>query len=156
VSPPQPLRGGEGALGRRGGRPRPSRTRVQEGGWRGREGIPDAGGERVERSRRTKGADGRRPRHRTEVHPHHQTVGHLATEGTTRQRLRSGGVTHALARCARPSPTPWPVLTDKDVSLYNPQVYGPHTFFTTGFPRFLSIRGARGLQAFDQQQHTSY
>jgi hypothetical protein len=44
----------------------------------------------------------------------------------------------------------------KDVSLYDPQAYGPHTFFTTGFPRFLSIRGARGLQAFDQQRHTSY
>jgi hypothetical protein len=37
----------------------------------------------------------------------------------------------------------------KDVSLYDLQAYGPHTFFTTGFPRFLSIRGARGLQAFD-------
>jgi hypothetical protein len=24
-----------------------------------------------------------------------------------------------------------------------------YTFFTSGFPRFLSIRGARGLQAFD-------
>jgi hypothetical protein len=24
-----------------------------------------------------------------------------------------------------------------------------YTFFTTGFPRFMSIRGARGLQAFD-------
>jgi hypothetical protein len=33
------------------------------------------------------------------------------------------------------------------VSLYDLQAYGPHTFFTTGFPRFLSIRGARGLQA---------
>jgi hypothetical protein len=44
----------------------------------------------------------------------------------------------------------------KDVSLYDPHAYGPHTFFTTGFPRFLSIRGARGLQAFDQQRHTSY
>jgi hypothetical protein len=48
------------------------------------------------------------------------------------------------------------MLTDKDVSLYDPQAYEPHTFFTTGFPRFWSIRGARGLQAFDQQRHTSY
>jgi hypothetical protein len=30
-----------------------------------------------------------------------------------------------------------------------------HTFFTTGFPRFLSIRGARGLQAFNLPLHTS-
>jgi hypothetical protein len=42
----------------------------------------------------------------------------------------------------------------KDVSLYDPQAYGPHTFFTTGFPRFLSIRGARGLQAIDLLRHT--
>jgi hypothetical protein len=33
---------------------------------------------------------------------------------------------------------------------------GTHTFFTMGFPRFLSIRGARGLQAFDLPLHTSY
>jgi hypothetical protein len=44
----------------------------------------------------------------------------------------------------------------KDVSLYDPQAYRPHTFFTTGFLRFLSIRGARGLQAFDLPLHTSY
>jgi hypothetical protein len=44
----------------------------------------------------------------------------------------------------------------KDVSLYDPQAYGPHTFFTTGFPRFLSIRGARGLQAFNLLLRTSY
>jgi hypothetical protein len=44
----------------------------------------------------------------------------------------------------------------KDVSLYDPQGYGPHTFFTTGFPRFLSIRGARGLQAFNLQRHSNY
>jgi hypothetical protein len=31
-----------------------------------------------------------------------------------------------------------------------------YSFFTTGFPRFLSIRGARGLQAFDLPLHTSY
>jgi hypothetical protein len=44
----------------------------------------------------------------------------------------------------------------KDISLYDPQAYGPHTFFTTGFPRFLSIHGARGLQAFDLPSHSSY
>jgi hypothetical protein len=44
----------------------------------------------------------------------------------------------------------------KDVSLYDPQAYGPHTFFTTGFPRFLSIFGARGLQAFNLLLRTSY
>jgi hypothetical protein len=31
-----------------------------------------------------------------------------------------------------------------------------YTFFTTEFPRFLSIRGARGLQAFDLPLLTSY
>jgi hypothetical protein len=31
-----------------------------------------------------------------------------------------------------------------------------YTFFTTGFPRFLSIYGARGLQAFDLPLLTSY
>jgi hypothetical protein len=30
-----------------------------------------------------------------------------------------------------------------------------YTFFTTGFPRFLSIRGARGLQAFDLPRLTN-
>jgi hypothetical protein len=44
----------------------------------------------------------------------------------------------------------------KYVSLNDPQAYGPHTFFTTGFPRFLSIRGARGLQAFNLLLITSY
>jgi hypothetical protein len=31
-----------------------------------------------------------------------------------------------------------------------------YTFFTTGFPRFLSIHGARGLQAFDLPLLTNY
>jgi hypothetical protein len=31
-----------------------------------------------------------------------------------------------------------------------------YTFFTTGFPRFLSIYGARGLQVFDLPLLTSY
>jgi hypothetical protein len=31
-----------------------------------------------------------------------------------------------------------------------------YTFFTTGFPRFLSIHGARGLQAFDLPLPTNY
>jgi hypothetical protein len=31
-----------------------------------------------------------------------------------------------------------------------------YTFFTTGFPRFFSIRGARGLQAFDLPLLTNY
>jgi hypothetical protein len=42
------------------------------------------------------------------------------------------------------------------MSLYDLQAYGPHTFFTTGFPRSLSIRGARGLQAFNLLLRTSY
>jgi hypothetical protein len=48
------------------------------------------------------------------------------------------------------------MLTDKRcIPLRSASVRTPH-LFTTGFPRFLSIRGARGLQAFDQQRHTSY
>jgi hypothetical protein len=48
------------------------------------------------------------------------------------------------------------VLTDKRcIPLRSASVRTQH-LFTTGFPRFLSIRGARGLQAFDQQRHTSY
>jgi hypothetical protein len=39
-------------------------------------------------------------------------------------------------------PEKGPCWRIKDVSLYDPQAYGPHTFFTKGFPRFLSIRGA--------------
>jgi hypothetical protein len=31
----------------------------------------------------------------------------------------------------------------------DPQAYGPTPFSPRGFPRFLSIRGARGLHAFD-------
>jgi hypothetical protein len=31
-----------------------------------------------------------------------------------------------------------------------------YTLFTTGFPRFLSIHGARGLQAFDLSPFTNY
>jgi hypothetical protein len=37
----------------------------------------------------------------------------------------------------------------KLVSTYDPQAYGPTPFSSREFPRFLSIRGARGLQAFD-------
>jgi hypothetical protein len=48
------------------------------------------------------------------------------------------------------------LLTVKDVSLYDLQAYRPHTFFTTGFPRFMSIRGARGLQAFNLLLCASY
>jgi hypothetical protein len=51
-----------------------------------------------------------------------------------------------LGRCSR----------IKDISLYDPQAYGPHTFFTTGFPRFLSIHRARGLQASDLPSHSNY
>jgi hypothetical protein len=42
------------------------------------------------------------------------------------------------------------VLTDKLVSTYDPQAYGPTPFSPRGFPRFLSIRGARGLLALNQ------
>jgi hypothetical protein len=41
------------------------------------------------------------------------------------------------------------LLTDKRrIHLRSASVW-TYTFFTTGFPRFLSIRGARGLQEFD-------
>jgi hypothetical protein len=50
-------------------------------------------------------------------------------------------------RCLMPITNCWQI---KLVSTYDPQAYGPHTFFTTGFPRFLSIRGARRLLAINQ------
>jgi hypothetical protein len=48
------------------------------------------------------------------------------------------------------------LLTDKRcIHLRSASVW-TYTFFTTGFPRFLSIRGARGLQAFDPLLLTNY
>jgi hypothetical protein len=48
------------------------------------------------------------------------------------------------------------LLTDKRrIPLRYASVW-TYTFFTTGFPRFLSIRGARGLQAFDLLLLTNY
>jgi hypothetical protein len=41
------------------------------------------------------------------------------------------------------------LLTDKRCIHLRSASVQTYTFFTTGFPRFLSIRGARGLQAFD-------
>jgi hypothetical protein len=41
------------------------------------------------------------------------------------------------------------LLTDKRRIHLRPASIRTYTFFTTGFPRFLSICGARGLQAFD-------
>jgi hypothetical protein len=38
----------------------------------------------------------------------------------------------------------------KLVSTYDPQAYGPTPFSPREFPRFLSIRGARGLLALNQ------
>jgi hypothetical protein len=38
----------------------------------------------------------------------------------------------------------------KLVSTYDPQAYRPTPFSPRGFPRFLSIRGARGLLALNQ------
>jgi hypothetical protein len=50
----------------------------------------------------------------------------------------------------------WLLLMDKiRIPLQSTSVR-THTLFTTGFPRFLSIRGVRGLQAFDLPLHTSY
>jgi hypothetical protein len=48
------------------------------------------------------------------------------------------------------------LLTDKRcIPLRSPSVRTPH-LFTTGFPRFLPIRGARGLQAFNLLLRTIY
>jgi hypothetical protein len=48
------------------------------------------------------------------------------------------------------------LLTDKRcISLGSTSVW-TYTFFTTGLPRFLSIRGARWLQAFNLPLHSSY
>jgi hypothetical protein len=48
------------------------------------------------------------------------------------------------------------VLTDKRRIHLRSASVRTYTFFTTGFPRFLSIRGARGLQAFDLPILTNY
>jgi hypothetical protein len=48
------------------------------------------------------------------------------------------------------------LLTDKRRIPLQSASVRTYTFFTTGFPRFLSLRGARGLQAFDLPLHTSY
>jgi hypothetical protein len=48
------------------------------------------------------------------------------------------------------------VLTDKRCIHLRSASVRTYTFFTTGFPRFLSIRGARGLQAFDLPLLTNY
>jgi hypothetical protein len=42
------------------------------------------------------------------------------------------------------------VLTDKTRIQLRSASVRTYTFFTTGFPRFLSIRGARGLLALNQ------
>jgi hypothetical protein len=49
-----------------------------------------------------------------------------------------------------------PMLTDKRCIHLRSASIRTYTFFTTGFPRFLSIRGARGLQAFDLPLLTNY
>jgi hypothetical protein len=48
------------------------------------------------------------------------------------------------------------LLTDKRRIHLRSASIRTYTFFTTGFPRFLSIRGARGLQAFDLPLHNNY
>jgi hypothetical protein len=48
------------------------------------------------------------------------------------------------------------LLTDKRHIHLRSTSVRTYTFFTTGFPRFLSICGARGLQAFDLPLLTSY
>jgi hypothetical protein len=48
------------------------------------------------------------------------------------------------------------VLTDKRRIPLRSKSVRTYTFFTIGFPRLLSIRGARGLQAFDLPLLTRY
>jgi hypothetical protein len=48
------------------------------------------------------------------------------------------------------------LLTDKRRVHLRSTSIRTYTFFTTGFPRFLSIRGARRLQAFDLPPLTNY
>jgi hypothetical protein len=48
------------------------------------------------------------------------------------------------------------LLTDKRRIHLRSASVRTYTFFTTGFPRFLSIHGARGLQAFDLPLLTNY
>jgi hypothetical protein len=48
------------------------------------------------------------------------------------------------------------VLTDKRCIHLRSASVRTYTFFTTGFPRFLSIRRARRLQAFDLPLLTNY
>jgi hypothetical protein len=48
------------------------------------------------------------------------------------------------------------LLTDKRRNHLRSASVRTYTFFTTGFPRFLSICGARGLQAFDLPLLTNY
>jgi hypothetical protein len=44
----------------------------------------------------------------------------------------------------------WDMLTDKTRIHLRSASVRTYTFFTTGFPRFLSIRGAKGLLALNQ------
>jgi hypothetical protein len=50
----------------------------------------------------------------------------------------------------------WYLLTDKRRIHLQSASVRTYTFFTTEFPRFLSIRGARGLQVFDLPLRTRY
>jgi hypothetical protein len=84
-----------------------------------------------------------------------------------RQELppRLGGApSMAAARSTNPPPPVqaqgaarcWGLLMDKRRIHLRSASVRTYTFFTTGFPSFLSIRGARGLQVFDLPLHTSY
>jgi hypothetical protein len=74
--------------------------------------------------------------------------------GYTGELLRHQPPPSAVSR--RP-PLFWPpahvpdcLLTDKTRIHLRSASVRTYTFFTTGFPRFLSIRGARGLLALNQ------
>jgi hypothetical protein len=61
-----------------------------------------------------------------------------------------------LASSPATAPEKGGLLTDKRRIHLQSASVRTYTFFTTGFPRFLSIRGARGLQAFDLPLLTNY
>jgi hypothetical protein len=82
-----------------------------------------------------------------------QAKNSASKKGEYNHRLGRGGYAVAIPKWRKRTR---PLLMDKrHIHLRSASVQ-TYTFFTTGFPRFLSIRGARGLQAFDQFLLTNY
>jgi hypothetical protein len=78
------------------------------------------------------------------THLHATLCGLLGDAGRLASRLVDG----SLMRGTLGSPG-W-LLTDKTCIHLRSTSVRTYTFFTTGFPRFLSIHGARGLLALNQ------